>query len=135
MCQANGKQVASDLGSKYIKEISYIHAEGFSAASLKHGPFALLDQNVPVILIVTREDATSMMNTYNQVISRGAFTLIITDDYEIHETYGGILIPRNKHYNYILFVIVLQYIAYTLAVRKGINPDFPRNLAKVVTVE
>lgn len=122
-------------GGLKIKEISYIHAEGFSGASLKHGPFALLSDDVPVILIISKEDSKSMINTYNQVCSRGAFVLIISDDEEIVKKYGGILIPRNKYYSHILFVIVLQYIAYLLSIEKGLNPDFPRNLAKVVTVD
>ena len=130
-------------GSLKIKEISYVHAEGYSASSLKHGPFALLDENVPVIILNLETIYTSkIMNCLQEVSSRNSPIILITNqESKIHsltnslENVVTINIRENTSYSSLLGVISLQLIAYYLSVEKGINPDKPKNLAKVVTVE
>jgi len=122
-------------GSLKIKEVTYIHAEGYSGSSLKHGPFGLLEKDFPVILIDTDSNHNSKMsNVYEQVKSRHAKVITITNNinYERDDMY---IIPNNKTFNNILSVIPFQLLSYYLSIEKGYNPDFPRNLAKVVTVE
>ena len=133
-----GKGIMEPLcheGSLKIKEIAYIHAEGYSGSSLKHGPFALLEDTLPVILIITEAHGDKMKNVLEQVKSRSSRLILITDDEALAREYSGILVPYNAHYSCILVAAVLQFIAYTLSVAKRINPDLPKNLAKVVTVE
>ena len=127
-------------GALKLKEISYIHAEGYPAAEMKHGPIALIDAEMPVVVIATNK------GTYEKVISniqevkarKGRIISIITEgdvtvkelsdfSIEIPETLG-MLIP-------ILASIPLQLLAYHIAVFRGCNVDQPRNLAKSVTVE
>lgn len=123
----------SKEGALKIKEMSYIHAEGYSASSLKHGTFALLDETVVVILLVTGRTCSEMKNVYEQVKSRNCPVFIISE--EGCDIESDIMVPKNETYYQILFSVVLQYVAYTLAIENNINPDFPRNLAKVVTVD
>lgn len=122
-------------GALKIKEISYIHCEGYSTSSLKHGPFALLCDKFPVILIAPQnEHYVKNENAYNEIKSRNATVIWITDN--ISMLYDNVLlVPKNKTYCDVLCVIPLQILAYKLSVNKGINPDMPKNLAKVVTVE
>lgn len=122
-------------GSLKIKEISYIHSEGYSTSSLKHGPFALLCDNFPVILIAPDDEHfVKNENAYNEIKSRNANVIWITDK-DIKNMKHVIKIPPNKTFRSLLSVIPLQMLAYKLSVGKGINPDMPKNLAKVVTVE
>jgi glucosamine--fructose-6-phosphate aminotransferase (isomerizing) len=119
-------------GALKIKEISYIHCEGYSTSSLKHGPFALLSDNFPVVLIAPDDEHfVKNENAYNEIKSRNANVIWITDKH----IKNSIKIPSNKTYNSLLSVIPLQMLAYKLSINKGINPDMPKNLAKVVTVE
>ena len=122
-------------GSLKIKELSYIHCEGYSTSSLKHGPFALLGDNFPVILIAPDDHHfVKNENAYHEIKARRAAVIWITDK-DLKHVDNVITIPSNKTYNSILNVITLQILAYKLSVSKGINPDMPKNLAKVVTVE
>ena len=122
-------------GALKIKEITYIHAEGYSTSSLKHGPFALLEPNFPVIMIATNNEHYSKCeNAYEEIISRHANIIYITDKQDCDKN-NTIIIPENKSFADLLCIIPLQIIAYKLAIKKGINPDMPQNLAKVVTVE
>ncbi|OII74815.1 glucosamine-fructose-6-phosphate aminotransferase [Cryptosporidium ubiquitum] len=126
-------------GALKIKEISYIHSEGYSAGALKHGPFALIDKDsqTPVILVILSDEHHSlMMNVAQQVKARGAKVICITDDENLCNDIDceKILIPSNGPLTALNAVIPLQLIAYYLAVKKGINPDKPRGLAKAVTV-
>lgn len=121
-------------GALKIKELSYIHAEGYSSSSLKHGPFALLETNFPVILICPRDKYWSKNeNIYEEIKSREATIITITN--EPLEREHTIIVSKNKTYQCILNMIPLQILAYELAISRGINPDKPRNLAKVVSVE
>ena len=118
-----------------IKEISYIHSEAYSSSSLKHGPFALLCDNFPVVLIMPNDEHFAKnMNAYHEIKSRNANVVVITNTC-INGFENVIEIPYNETYNIILIIIQLQMLAYKLSVRRGINPDMPKNLAKVVTVE
>ena len=118
-----------------IKEISYIHSEAYSSSSLKHGPFALLCDNFPVVLIMPNDEHFAKnMNAYHEIKSRNANVVVITN-HQINEVDNVIYIPYNDTYNSLLIIIQLQMLAYKLSVRRGINPDMPKNLAKVVTVE
>lgn len=125
-----------------LKEICYIHGEGLSSSSLKHGPLALIHHSFPVILLINHENFDKMINTLNELIARKAYILIISSVQNIlvyiektKKYYDLILLPDNKYCNEILFMITLQHICYYMACYKKINPDKPKNLAKVVTVE
>jgi len=122
-------------GALKIKEISYIHSEGYSTSSLKHGPFALLDKNFPVIIIAPNdENYAKAENTYEEIKSRHAPLVFITNKRE-QDKENVLYIPENKTFGDLLCVIPLQLLAYKLALSRGINPDIPKNLAKVVSVE
>ena len=125
-------------GSLKIKEISYIHSEGYSSSSLKHGPFALLDENFPVIILnLDQTHRAKTINCYQEVASRNSPIILISNDINISNDVSCdiINIPENKTYASLLGIIPLQLLAYYLSINKGINPDKPKNLAKVVTVE
>ena len=136
-----GKMEAiANEGALKIKEVCYIHAEGFSSNSLKHGPFALLCKEFPVILLINKKNKNKLLNTYKEIVSRGSYVLILTEinditDYIDIGTNDIIYVPENKYYEEILYTITMQYLSYNLSIHKGINPDKPKNLAKVVTVE
>jgi glucosamine--fructose-6-phosphate aminotransferase (isomerizing) len=118
-----------------IKEISYIHAESSPASSLKHGPFGLLEKDFPVILIdIGEENRNKMINVFNEVKCRGAKVFTITDNVNL-ERENTFIINLNSELKNLLSIIPLQFLSFYLSVNKKINPDFPRNLAKVVTVE
>jgi len=125
-------------GSLKIKEISYIHSEGYSASALKHGPFALLDERFPVILLNSIEEYNSKVyNCFEEVHSRNSPVYMITNNENIvlKRECEIIKVRYNKSYSSLLCIIPLQLIAYYISINKNINPDIPKNLAKVVTVE
>jgi glucosamine--fructose-6-phosphate aminotransferase (isomerizing) len=124
-------------GSLKIKEISYIHSEGYSASSLKHGPFALLDENFPTIIINCHDEHTNkILNCLEEVHSRNSPIIIITNNnLDIKKECDIIKINKNNSYGSLLAIVPLQLLAYYLSINRGINPDIPKNLAKVVTVE
>lgn len=122
-------------GALKIKEITYIHAEGSSATSLKHGPFALLDKNMPVILIDNNEYKNKIKNTWEEITSRHAPVYLITTSDIDYANCKKVTIRKNDSFQHLLNIIPLQLLAYFISVKKGIQPDTPKNLAKVVTVE
>ena len=129
-----GESVARE-GALKIKEISYIHAEGYSTSSLKHGPFALLQQGFPVIILAPENKwYAKSENAYEEIKSRHASIVFITDKPQKNKE-NVIYIPKNKTFADLLCIIPMQLLAYHLSVSKNLNPDMPRNLAKVVTVE
>lgn len=129
-----GEAIAKE-GALKIKEMSYIFAEGYSSSSLKHGPFALLDSETPVILIAPSDNYLSKNNnTYEEIITRNSKVLFITDNKNDEKPYS-IIIPYNKVFGHLISIVPIQLAAYHLSVSKNINPDKPRNLAKCVTVE
>ena len=138
--RGNMKFIA-DEGSLKIKEIAYIHCEGYAGGSLKHGPFALIDNETVIILLAPNdENFSKMINCAEEIHSRGAKIILITNYQNSQkfkkELFESIInIPHNDIFNTILTIIPLQILAYEIALIKGHNPDFPRNLAKVVTVD
>ncbi len=122
-------------GALKIKELSYIHAESYSTSSLKHGPFALLDEKFPVILLDCDNEYSNVVNNcYNEIISRKSPVFLITNNISSNTSNNIIKLTTNSTYQSLLGVIPLQLLAYYLSITKKINPDIPRNLAKVVTV-
>ena len=133
--KGNGESIARE-GALKIKEISYIHAEGYNTSSLKHGPFALLHEGFPVILFAPdNEHSAKNDNAYEEIKSRHATIIYITDKEQTGEKENVIKIQKNTCFYDFLSIIPLQLLAYKLSLKRGLNPDMPRNLAKVVTVE
>ncbi|TLD28717.1 hypothetical protein PspLS_03995 [Pyricularia sp. CBS 133598] len=136
-----GSQFSTALeGALKIKEISYLHCEAVMSGELKHGVLALVDENLPIIMILTRDNIfKKSLNAYQQVVARGGKPIVICNPAD--EEFGAndaekIEIPKTVDcLQGILNVIPLQLISYWLAVMEGLNVDFPRNLAKSVTVE
>jgi len=127
-------------GALKLKEISYIHAEGYPAAEMKHGPIALVDKNMPNVFIVPKDKTyDKIISNIEEIRSRKGKIIIITDSKEkiLKElAHDIIIVPKTNHYMFcILATIVLQLFAYYIAVGKKLNVDQPRNLAKSVTVE
>ena len=127
-------------GALKLKEISYIHAEGYPAAEMKHGPIALIDQEMPVVFIATHHRLhEKIISNMQEVKSRnGRIIAIITEGDEVIKKMVSeyIEVPDTLAcLAPLLSVIPLQLLAYHIAVQKGLNVDQPRNLAKSVTVE
>ena len=127
-------------GALKLKEISYIHAEGYPAGEMKHGPIALIDEYMPVLAICTQDNVRAkMLNNIEQVKARGGVVVAVANhgDEEVAEKADDVIwIPRSsRHLTPILAVIPLQLFAYHVAVLRGCDVDQPRNLAKSVTVE
>jgi glucosamine--fructose-6-phosphate aminotransferase (isomerizing) len=127
-------------GALKLKEISYIHAEGYPAAEMKHGPIALIDEFMPVVFVAPRDAVyQKIVSNVEEVKARGGRVIAVVTEgdtglaklaehrIEVPETLD-LLTP-------ILTVLPLQLLAYYIAVRRGCNVDQPRNLAKSVTVE
>ena len=129
--------VALEVSLK-LKEISYIHSEAYAAGELKHGPIALIENGVTVIGIITsKELAPKSISNIQEVITRGAKTLIITNQILPNNNFNYVInIPdTNELISPILSVIPLQLLSYYISKNKGLDVDKPRNLAKSVTVE
>ena len=127
-------------GALKLKEISYIHAEGYPAAEMKHGPIALIDSEMPVIAICTKSDEyDKMISNIREVGSRNAIVIGVIDKENEHvKDYldFSILVPStSKDFTPIINQIPLQLLAYHCAIFRGCDVDKPRNLAKSVTVE
>ncbi|MFH1689030.1 MAG: glutamine--fructose-6-phosphate transaminase (isomerizing) [Candidatus Eisenbacteria bacterium] len=127
-------------GALKLKEISYIHAEGYPAAEMKHGPIALIDENMPVVVIAPQDAFyEKILSNMQEVKARGGRIIAVTsqgDDHVEKMADDVIEIPRTlPHLTPILSVIPLQLLAYHIAVERGCHVDQPRNLAKSVTVE
>src|SRR5205814_8453140 len=134
-------------GALKLKEISYIHAEGFPAGEMKHGPNALIDDNLPVVVIATRDpkDPGSLvryektLSNMKEVKARSGRVIAVANDgdEDIRESADHVVYVREAPELLlpILDIVPLQLLAYHLAVRRGCDVDQPRNLAKSVTVE
>ncbi len=127
-------------GALKLKELSYIHAEGYPAAEMKHGPIALVDENMPIVVVAT------MDKTYEKIVSniqemkarKGKIIAIVSEGDNTLREYADycLTVPQTNHMlEPLLTVIPLQLLAYYIATEKGCNVDQPRNLAKSVTVE
>jgi glutamine---fructose-6-phosphate transaminase (isomerizing) len=127
-------------GALKLKEISYIHAEGYPAAEMKHGPIALVDENLPVLFVATKDSYHEKIISNMQEIKarKGKVISIITDGDDISPTLSDAIFsipPANELIAPLLSVIPLQLLSYYVGVLKGVDVDKPRNLAKSVTVE
>ncbi len=124
-------------GSLKLKEVAYIHSEAYQAGELKHGTISLIEENMPVIAIVTDDDIKDKtLSNIIEVKSRGAKVILITNDNFLEKSDINIVVPKvNKLYQSMLVVPVLQLIAYYTAMMRGCEIDKPKNLAKSVTVE
>ena len=127
-----------------LKEISYIHAEGYPAGELKHGPIALIDEQMPVVALLPGGRVfEKMASNLQQAKARGGAVIAVTNDDK--EDVAGLIDPTRDALitvppsppllTPIIMVVPLQLLAYHIAVRRGCDVDQPRNLAKSVTVE
>jgi glucosamine--fructose-6-phosphate aminotransferase (isomerizing) len=127
-------------GALKLKEISYIHAEGYPAAEMKHGPIALIDENMPAVIICTKDPIyEKVLNNMQQVKARGGRIIAIATHGDTHvRTIADQVLYVPETINMLtplLTVLPLQLLAYHIAVMRGCDVDQPRNLAKSVTVE
>src|SRR3989449_552802 len=127
-------------GALKLKEISYIHAEGYPAGEIKHGPIALINEQMPVVVLIPHDGVfQKTLSNLKEVESRGGRIIVVTDaaSPELEEVAQDVLaVPRtNEFLTPILLTVPLQLLAYHVAVYRGTDVDQPRNLAKSVTVE
>ena len=128
-------------GALKLKEITYIHGEGYAAGELKHGPLALIDTDIPVVVVIPPGDNyKKTMSNLEEVKSRGANVLSIgSADDKVLKSKSDDVIPINSDVKEIIaplvYIVPLQLIAYYITLEKGHDPDKPKNLAKCVTVE
>jgi glucosamine--fructose-6-phosphate aminotransferase (isomerizing) len=128
-------------GALKLKEISYIHAEGYAAGEMKHGPIALIDENVPVIVVAPSDELfDKTFSNLQEVMARGGRVVFLSDAEGVRKLGGQAMavveLPKvNPFVSPILYTIPVQLLAYHAAVAKGTDVDQPRNLAKSVTVE
>ena len=127
-------------GALKLKEISYIHAEGYPAGEMKHGPIALIDENMPVVAIAPHDAVyEKMLSNVEEVKARSGIVLVVTDelDVDLEAKADAVLVVPKTHdlLSPLLTVLPLQLLAYHIALLRGCDVDQPRNLAKSVTVE
>ena len=127
-------------GALKLKEISYIHAEGYPAAEMKHGPIALIDQHMPVVVIATKKGAyDKVVSNIQEVIARKGVVIAVVSkgDTEVRKMANYVIEIPETHEMYVPLIatVPLQLLSYHIAVLRGCNVDQPRNLAKSVTVE
>lgn len=128
-------------GALKLKEISYIHAEGYASGELKHGPIALIDKDMPVVVIAPKDDMfDKTVSNMQEVMARGGKIIMISDEEGIAEaaegTWQHVAMPRiDNPFAPIAYAVPVQLLSYHTAVEKGTDVDQPRNLAKSVTVE
>jgi glucosamine--fructose-6-phosphate aminotransferase (isomerizing) len=134
-------------GALKLKEVSYIHAEGYAAGEMKHGPIALIDEEMPVVAIATREEGNQaselgyekMLSNIKEVKARSGVVIAVVNegDCDVRESADHVIEvpPAPELLVPIVEVVPLQLLAYHIAVRRGCDVDQPRNLAKSVTVE
>jgi glucosamine--fructose-6-phosphate aminotransferase (isomerizing) len=127
-------------GALKLKEISYIHAEGYAAGEMKHGPIALIDEKMPVVVLATRSPVLEkVQGNIEEVAARGGRIIALTeaDNYQVRERVESVILipPVPLDLSPIVLVTPLQLLAYHVAVCRGCDVDKPRNLAKSVTVE
>ncbi len=128
-------------GALKLKELAYVHAEGYPAGEMKHGPLALIEDGMPVVVLAPRDEYfKKTISNMQEVIARGAKVLLITNkskDEVVHENIWQSIQVENTNDDLLPFLITipLQKLAYHSALNKGYDIDKPRNLAKSVTVE
>lgn len=123
-------------GALKLKELANVHAEGYSGGALKHGPFALIEKGVPIILVILGDEHEALMRTAaEQVHGREGYTILITDNEGLKDSVPHddiIVIPSNGPLTALLAAVPLQLLAYELALLRGKNPDTPRNVLKTL---
>ena len=127
-------------GALKLKEISYIHAEAYAAGELKHGPLALIDEDMPVVVVAPNNELLDKLKSNMQVVrARGGQLYVFADRETGIESEDGVTVIPMPHADRliapIVYTVPLQLLAYHVAVLKGTDVDQPRNLAKSVTVE
>ena len=127
-------------GALKLKEISYVHAEGYPAGEMKHGPISLIDEEMPVVALIPQDDLyEKMQNSINEVKARGGIAIAVATegDSEIAKTADHVIyVPKaSSNVTPMLMAPPMQMLAYYIAVQRGCDIDQPRNLAKSVTVE
>jgi len=128
-------------GALKLKEISYIHAEGYAAGELKHGPIALIDENLPIVVIAPHDrHFEKTISNMHEVMARDGLALLISDSKGIEKASDDIWevieVPEcHELLAPIVYAVPIQMLAYFTATAKGTDVDQPRNLAKSVTVE
>jgi glucosamine--fructose-6-phosphate aminotransferase (isomerizing) len=127
-------------GALKLKEISYIHAEAYAAGELKHGPLALIDADIPVVVVAPNNDLLDKLKSnIEEVRARGSIMYVFADSDDQFKSEEGLEVVNMAHANPLiapmLFIIPLQFLSYYVALVKGTDVDQPRNLAKSVTVE
>jgi glucosamine--fructose-6-phosphate aminotransferase (isomerizing) len=127
-------------GALKLKEISYIHAEAYAAGELKHGPLALIDADIPVVVVAPNNDLLDKLKSnIEEVRARGSIMYVFADSDDQFKSEEGLELVNMAHANSLiapmLFIIPLQFLSYYVALVKGTDVDQPRNLAKSVTVE
>ncbi|MEK6601880.1 MAG: SIS domain-containing protein, partial [Candidatus Binatota bacterium] len=127
-------------GALKLKEISYIHAEGYPAGEMKHGPIALIDEKMPVVVLLPKDRYfQKTLGNLKEVESRDGKVVVLTDQDPSSigaATYRVLTVPKASYFlTPIVLTIPLQLLAYHIAVHRGTDVDQPRNLAKSVTVE
>ena len=127
-------------GALKLKEISYIHAEGYPAGELKHGPLALVDEDMPVVAVAPGDELLEkVQSNLQEVRARGGKLFVFTDSLTSFTAADDVAVMKVPQVHRLLapivFVVPLQLLAYHVAVLKGTDVDQPRNLAKSVTVE
>ena len=128
-------------GALKLKEISYIHAEGYASGEMKHGPIALVDDKVPVVIIAPMNSLFEKnFSNMQEILARGGKVILVTDEKGNSKINSKkikrIILPElNEYIQPIIYCIPVQLLAYFVAVKKGTDVDQPRNLAKSVTVE
>lgn len=132
ICDSSAKE-----GSLKIKEVGYIHAESYSSSALKHGPYSLIQEGFPIILLCPDDNYFDKnISVSEEIKSRLAYTIGITNNTLNYHTFDKVLyIEKNYYFRGLLSVIPMQLIAYEIALLKGHNPDMLRGLAKCVTVD
>lgn len=128
-------------GALKLKEISYIHAEGYASGEMKHGPIALIDETVPVVVVAPSDELfDKTVSNMQEVIARGGKVVFFGDNKGVSKvsdrSAAAIVLPEvDPFVAPILYAVPVQLLAYHTAVAKGTDVDQPRNLAKSVTVE
>lgn len=132
--KSNNEAVAKE-GSLKIKEIGYLHAEGYNSSALKHGTYAIIDEGTPIILIIPNDEHfIRNQGIIEELKSRDAYVVAISDKIT-NKVDIQLTIPTNKSFYGLLSSVPLQLIAYELALLKGHNPDLPKGLAKCITTD
>ena len=127
-------------GALKLKEISYIHAEGYPAGEMKHGPISLIDENMPIVALIPKDELyEKMMSNINEVKARGGKVIAVATegDSNVADIADDVIfIPgASSKITPVLMAVPMQLLAYHIAIRRGVDVDQPRNLAKSVTVE